>query len=64
MYFQLHTIRCQVGVSFPSFIYFLLPNTAVETYCGMIEILKIIRRFVAPQNVFVGFEQAGMSALT
>ena len=64
MFFQLCTVLCQVGASFPPCVYFLLPNKTEETYSGMFNILKIIAPFVFPQKVLVDFEQAAANAYT
>jgi len=64
MFFQLYFMHCQVGASLPPCVYFPLPNKTEETYFRMIDILKIIASFVAPQNVLVDFEQAAVNAYT
>ena len=62
MFFQLYTVHCKVGSSYPPIIYFLLPNKTQETYARMIQALKELVPDARPEKILLDFEMAAINA--
>ncbi|XP_076799793.1 uncharacterized protein LOC143444882 [Clavelina lepadiformis] len=62
IFFQLYTIHCKVGHSYPPIVYFLLPNKSQETYTKMLQALRIIRPMAQPDKILLDFEIAAINA--
>lgn len=62
LFFQLYTVHCKVGNSYPPFIYFLLTNKTEGTYTRMIQILKELVPDFMPERILLDFEMAAINA--
>ena len=60
-YFQLYTLHCKMGYSYPPFLYFLLPNKTTETYKRMFQIVKDLVPAV-PTKLLLDFEKGAHTA--
>ncbi len=61
IYFQLYTVHCKIGNSFPPFVYCLLPNKNEDTYTRMFSLVKEVAG-VEPQKMLLDFERAAHNA--
>ncbi len=55
-FFQLNTLHCYIGFSYPPFLYFLLPNKTGETYERMIHIVQNLVP-ATPSKLLLDYEQ-------
>ena len=57
LYFQLYTLHCQIGFSYPPFLYILLPKKTNEIYERMFQIVRQIVQDT-PRRILLDYEQA------
>lgn len=62
VFYQLYTVHCQVGNSFPPCVYILMPNKSQDSYVRALTKLKEIIPAASPDRVLVDFETAPINA--
>ena len=62
VYYQLYTIHCKVGISYPPCVYFLLPNKTQVTYVRALKAFKDLLPQASPDTILVDFETAPINA--
>lgn len=62
VFYQLYTVHCKIGNSYPPCVYFLLPSKSQAIYIRALEQLKILIPQASPDTILVDFEMAPRNA--
>ena len=63
-FYQLYTIRIQIGGFFPPCLYALLPNKTEQTYSKLLKAISFVYVNAQPSRILLDFQRAAVNAFT